>query len=165
MEKCLKFKYIEKNLLKLLSLILDSQPILKYIFYLNNDPQSQPNVTENLLETGHIILTPFNSTILSEQKVCMFINPYSGNLEKQPLSNLVYLIDIVIPSSKWLLSGLGEIRAFRISDEISKLIDKQRVMGITETEITQFKIYKVGDSYSGLSLWIRVNSSTMKGLR
>jgi len=166
MEKSLKFKNIENNLLKILKLITDSQNILKYIYYINSDdPLSESNVTENLIETGYIVLKPFDSTILSQERITLFLNPYEGNFRNSSTSDLMFLVDIIIPNDKWLLNGLGEIRSFRIADEISQLIDQQKVAGLKEPEVTKFKIYKVDDTYSGLTLWIKVNSSSMKGLR
>ena len=165
MKKSFKFKHIENNLLKLLALILTNQNMLKYIYYLDDDPLGQPNVSVNLLDTNNIILTLFDEKILTEQQIKVFLNPLQGNLEYLPLSDLTYTLDIVIPNNKWILHGLGQLRAYRISDEFAQMVDGQMVAGIGETEITRFKTYKVGDSYSGLSLWIRVNSSTMKGLR
>ena len=59
----------------------------------------------------------------------MFVNPTEGNLKRQPLSRLTFLIEVAIPTSKWLLSGLGEIRAFRIADEITQEIDQKIFYG------------------------------------
>ena len=165
MKKSFKFKHIENNLLKLLALILNNQNILKYIYYLDDDPLNQPNVSVNLLETNNIILTLFDENILSEQKIKVFLNPLQGNFDNMPLSDLVYILDIVVPNSKWILHGLGQLRAYRISDEFSQMVDGQMVAGIGETEIIKFKTFKVNDNYSGLSLLISVKSSTMKGLR
>ena len=165
MKKSFKFKHIENNLLKLLALILTNQNMLKYIYYLDDDPLGQPNVSVNLLDTNNIILTLFDEKILTEQQIKVFLNPLQGNLEYLPLSDLTYTLDIVIPNNKWILHGLGQLRAYRISDEFAQMVDGQMVAGIGETEITRFRTYKVGDGYSGLSLWIKINSSTMKGLR
>lgn len=166
MEKSLKFKNIENNLLKLLDIILNNQNILKYIYYINsNNPLSESDVTVNLLETGNIILTPFDPTILTEESIRLFINPLEGSFNASSLSNLTFLIDIILPVGKWIIDGMGQIRCFRLADELSKEIDQQRIMGISECEITKFKIYKVDDTYAGLSLLIKVNSSSMKGLR
>lgn len=165
LEKSLKFKHIENNLLKILALLLESENIKKYLYYLTDNPLIESNVTQNLLETENVILTPFNPTVLSEEKVCLFLNPYSGDFKNSSLSNLEFLIDIIIPSSKWLLNGLGQLRCFRLADEISQLLDQQKIAGMTEVEVTRFKMYKVDDKYSGLTLWIKVNSSSQKGLR
>jgi len=167
MEWSQKFRHIENNLIKLLEVLLSNENLKKYIFYLVNDPISQPNVDVDLLETGHIILNVFDNNILDseEQKVILFINPYEGNLRNQPLSDITFLIDIVVPYQYWLLSGLGQIRPFRIADEIAKDIDQKHVMGIGLCEIERFKIYKLNKDYSGMTLWINVNSSTLKGGR
>jgi hypothetical protein len=164
-EKSFKFKNIEVNLVKLLDLLLDNSNFRKYIYHLADNPLNQSEVSIDLLESGNIVLAPFDEDILDQQRVTIFINPLEGDLRKQPLSSLTFLVDIVVPNSKWLLRDLGEIRAFRIADEISQLVDQKNVLGIGETEISKFRIYKVGKSYSGLSLWITVSSSTMKGLR
>ena len=165
-EKSFKFKNIESNMIRLLYIILENNNIKKYLYYLTDNPLSESNVTTDLIESGHVVLQPFDSKILSQEKVILFLNPYEGNFNKSALSDLMFLVDIIVPQTKWLLSGLGEVRSFRIADEISQLIDQQQgVAGMTKPEITQFKMYKVDDSYSGLSLWIKVNSSAMKGLR
>lgn len=165
MEKSYKFKHIENNLLKLLDVIVNHQPILKYIYYLDDDPLSHSDVEVDLIESGHIVLSPFDPNILNQSMVKVFLNPFEGNLNLMPLSDITFLLDIVVPAKKWLLHGLGQIRAFRIADELAQLIDGQMVAGIGECKITRFKLFKVNNEFSGLTLWIRVNSSTMKGLR
>jgi hypothetical protein len=167
LEKSFKFKHIENNLLKLLGLILGSQNILKYIYYINsNNPLSESDVEISLLESGNIILTPFDPTTLSEESIRVFLNPLEGSFNSLlPISDLTFLIDIILPVNKWLIEGMGQIRCFRLADEISQLLDQQKAMGMTESEITKFRIYKVDDKYAGMSLWIKVNSSAMKGLR
>jgi len=165
MEKSFKFKHIENNLLKLLTIFLSNQNIKKYIYYLNDDPTSQSNVTVDLIENDYIILTMFDETILTEEQIKIFFNPIVGSLKSQPLSEITYIMDIIIPNNYWVLHGLSQIRSFRIADEFAQDIDQQLVAGIGECEITNFKAYKVGKNYSGLSLWIKVCSSSMKGLR
>lgn len=165
MEKSFKFKYIEENLLKLLRILQQNKNFKKYIKYLVDNPLSQSDVTEDLIQTGNIVLTPFDTKILNQQKALLFINPLEGNLKNQPLSNITFLVDIIVPNSKWLLNSLGQIRVFRIADEIAQDVDQKKVMGIGECEVTKFKVFKVNDDYSGLSLWLNVSSSTLKGLR
>jgi hypothetical protein len=165
MEKSFKFKHIENNLLKLLTFFLDNQNIKKYIYHLVDDPISQTNVTIDLIENDYIILTMFDENILTEEQIRIFFNPMSGSLKSQPVSEITYIMDIIIPNNYWVLHGLGQLRAFRIADEFAQDIDQQLVAGIGECEITNFKAYKVGKNYSGLSLWIKVCSASMKGLR
>lgn len=166
MEKSCKFKHIENNLIKLLEVLLSNENLKKYIFYLIDDPLSQPTVDVDLLETNNIILNLFDSNILDERRVTLFINPLEGDLRSQPLSDLTFTIDIVIPYKKWIMGEFGgQLRVFRIADEIAKEIDQKNVMGIGYTEIVRFRLFKVNSDYSGMTLWIKVNSSTLKGAR
>lgn len=166
MEKSCKFKHIENNLIKLLEVLLSNENLKKYIFYLIDDPLSQPTVDVDLLETNNIILNLFDSNILDERRVTLFINPLEGDLRSQPLSDLTFTIDIVIPYKKWIMGEFGgQLRVFRIADEIAKEIDQKNVMGIGDTEIVRFRLFKVNSDYSGMTLWIKVNSSTLKGAR
>jgi len=148
-------------------LLLSSQNIARYIIYLDNDPLdlSKPDVTEDLMSNGNIILTLFDETILTESSVRVFLNPFSGSFKSQPISNITFIMDIIIPNEYWILSGLGQLRSFRIADEFSQLIDQKNVAGLGEVSIENFKSYKVNATYSGLTLFIEVNSSTLKGLR
>lgn len=165
LQKSYKFKHIENNLIKLLYIILSSQPILKYIHYLDDDPQSHADVEVNLLETGNIVLTLFDETVLIEECVKLFLNPLQGDLRKQPLSDITFTLDIVMNNSLWILAGRGELRAYRIADEFAQLVDGKNIAGIGDVEITRFQAFKSGTKYSGLTLLIKVNSSTLKGLR
>jgi len=159
----LKFQHIENNLVKLFTLIYENKNISKYVYYLVDDPLSMPDVTVDLLENGNYLLTVFDDKILEEEKVRIFLNPYSGDLRNIPIGEITYIMDIVVPNAKWILRGLGQIRAFRIADEFSKMVDGQYVAGLGQVNITNFRLFKVNNSYSGISLFIKVNTSTLKG--
>lgn len=147
--------------------MINSQNILRYIYYLDNDPldPSKPNVTANLMTTGNIILTLFDEKILTDSKVKIFLNPFMGNLKTMPLSDITFTMDILVPNTYWILSGMGQLRPYRIADEFAQLVDGQKVAGIGECVVTNFKSYKLNETYSGLTLFIEVNSSSTKGLR
>lgn len=158
-----KFLKIENNLLNLLEVILNSQNILKYIYYIDsNDPLSESDISIDLIENGNIILTLYNEDILSDKNVCLFLNPIRGDLSKQPLSNLDYSLDIIMNTSLWIISGKGELRAYRIADEFAKLVDGKNITGIGDVIITRFESYKLGKDFSGLSLLIKINNTTLK---
>lgn len=163
MNVSLKFQHIENNLVKLFTLIYENKNISKYVYYLVDDPLSMPDVTVDLLENGNYLLTVFDDKVLEEEKVRIFLNPYSGDLRNIPIGEITYIMDIVVPNAKWILRGLGQIRAFRIADEFSKMVDGQYVAGLGQVNITNFRLFKVNNSYSGISLFIKVNTSTLKG--
>ena len=113
---------------------------------------------------GNIILTLFDETVLTNSQVKVFLKPVNGALKSMPLSDIVFTLDIIVPNLYWKLNGMGQIRPYRIADEFAQLVDGQKI-GIGEANITNFKAYKVNATYSGLTLFIEVNSSTTKGLR
>ena len=145
-------------------MLLGSQNISKYIYHLVDDPLSESDVTEDLMGNGNIILTLFDETVLTNSQVKVFLNPFNGSLKSMPLSDIVFTLDIIVPNLYWKLNGMGQIRPYRIADEFAQLVDGQKI-GIGEANITNFKAYKVNATYSGLTLFIEVNSSTTKGLR
>lgn len=164
--KSFKFKHIENNLVKLFSLIYNNQNINKYIYYLNDDPLNFPTVPIDLLEEGNFVLGFYDGSISEIEKIRVFINPISGIFNKHPLSDITYLVEVVLPSRFSILHGRGEIRPMRIFDEISQMIDQQKGIGITEAEITRFRSGRVADTtYCVYSIEISINSSTLKGLR
>lgn len=150
----------------MLSLLLGSQNISRYVYYLDNDPldPSKSDVTVDLLGNGNIILTLFDEKVLTESQVKLFLNPFQGTLKTMPLSDIVFTLDIIVPNLYWILSGMGQLRPYRIADEFAQLVDGQKVAGLGMVNITNFKAYKVNDTYSGLTLFIGVNSSTLKGV-
>jgi hypothetical protein len=118
-----KFRFIENNLVKLFSLIYANPIISKYIYYLNDDPQSMPDVPIDLMENGNYFLNLFDGNITEEYKIRLFLNPVLGNFSKQPLSDITYLLEIVVPNKYMVLNGRGELRCILILDEISQMID------------------------------------------
>ena len=150
--------------MKLLSLLLESKNISKYIYHLVDDPLSESDVTEDLMGNGNIILTLFDETVLTNSQVKVFLNPFNGSLKSMPTSDIVFTLDIIVPNLYWKLNGMGQIRPYRIADEFAQLVDGQKVAGMGEVNITNFKAYKVNATYSGLTLFIEVNSSTLKGV-
>lgn len=166
MESSMKLENIEKHLIDILTLIDSNQNIKRYLKYLSDSPleitQSQPDIEESLINEN-IILTPFNENILEESKVFLFFNPFQGNLSSFSVGKEIYTIDIVTHLNKWLLSGEGKIRTFRIGSEISKMIDSKDVTGVGKVTLDNFKVFK-NDKYAGLTLWIKVNSSSSKSI-
>lgn len=162
----MKFKHIENNLVKLFSLIYSNQNINKYIYYLNDDPISSPTVPVDLLEEGNFVLGFFDGTISEQENIKLFLAPLSGILNRYPLSEIIYLVEVVLPNRYSILHGRNEIRPMRIFDEISQMIDQQRGIGIAEAEITRFRSGRISETnYCVYSIEISINSSTQKGLR
>ena len=163
MSSSLKFENIESNLVKLYELLISNQNISKFTYYLVDDPLSiSADVPVNLKDEGYYLLTVFDNSIPETEKVRIFLNPYSGNLRKIGTGEIIYQMDIVVPNTKWVLNGMGQLRPFRISNEFNKMVDGKPVSGIGSVNVEGFRTFKVDDNYSGLSLFINTTALTIK---
>ena len=126
----LKFEHIESNLVKLFTLLQSNQNIAKYVYYLVDDPLSKPDVVVDLYEQENYLLTIFDEAIPESEKVRIFLNPYVGSFKNLGIGDISYEMDIVVPKSKWLLKGMGKLRAFCIANEFNKMVDGKPVAGI-----------------------------------
>lgn len=159
----MKFNHIEKHLMDILNLICMNQKIKRYLKYLSEDPltvrSAQPDIQDDLINEN-ILITPFHEKALKDDKALMFINPNEGNLEYDDIGEEMYTIDIVLPVAHWRLHDTGELRVFRIAAEIAKLIDGKEVTGIGKVNITKFKCLELSESFAGITISVKVNTST-----
>lgn len=165
----LKFKQIESNLSNILTTIVVNQNLLRYVIYLSESIGDNPldtNKTDIILDdsimSNSFLLTPTDPSIMTNEVVKIFINPLSGNLKPRPLGKDVYVIDIVVPLRYWTLKGLGLLRPFRIAHEISTKIDGLNIAGFGQVEITDYKVSRINDKFSCLTLFVEVKSATIK---
>lgn len=165
MEKSYKFRNTEENMKKILRILLENEDFKKYIFYLDGNPLAQPDVTENLLKSGHILLQPFDPDILEEQRITVFFYPADFNLRKLPLTDVTYLFIICIPTKYWLLEGFGDMRAVRIADEILMDIDQQPVAGVADVRADSGRLLAINKNHVGISLSVHVSNVGLKGMR
>lgn len=167
-----KFRKIEENLLKMISLMAESQNLLRYIKYLSNSPLElsyydentnttiqQPNLDFTLIEDGNLILTPFDPTVLEKIKLKIFFNPLDSNFNDEAIAENIYSFDIVCPIQHWVVKGQGQLRPYRIADELAQLIDDKDVAGVGKVKITRQRRERYTDDYSIVSLIIRVKNS------
>lgn len=168
MEVSMKLDKVEEHLLDMLIPINDNQKIKRYIKYLSNTPlevtPEQPDIEDSLIY-DNILITPFSDKVLTESKVLLFFNPIDGNLEPEIVGDEIYTLDIIVPITYWVLQGQGKIRVFRIGSEIAKIVDGQDITGVGKVKLKRFKCYKVNDNYAGMTLFIEVKTTTVKGLR
>lgn len=166
MSASLKFKFIEKSLLDILSLIVSNQNLLRYIKYLDNDPlnPSHPNIDDSLINTN-IFISPFDESIADGLEVKVFFYPAKSNLRSNVLGKHTFLFDIVCPIQYFLLPGMGMIRPIRIADELAQVIDQKLITGIGETTILEANLFRLSNDsdYIIYSLPIEVNSTAIKG--
>lgn len=167
----LKFNFIGKNTMKIAKELSKNQNFLRYLKYLDDTPLDieKPNISPTKIiynpknKDGVIYLTKYNTRVLNDMQITLFINPLENRGSyNSAVGKNGYAIDIIIPHTYWVLHGRGELRPFLIAHEISKSIDQQRITGIGETIIYNWKSYPIDDIYAGLTLFIEVGTTLAK---
>lgn len=161
----LKFKHISMNVTKLILAVITNQNFLRYVSYLDHeDPLSsqRDDISPLDVKDDNFILTKFNDKILRESKIVIFFNPYEGSFTHRASNVSTYTMDIIVPYDYWIIEDTGELRAYSIAHEIAKVIDQKNVAGIGLVDIASWESYKVNNSFSGLTLAIRVTDGTVK---
>lgn len=163
-ENSIKFSNIESSVVDIFTLILQSQNIRRYLKYMDNDPLSVSNddITETLVDEN-IFLKPYSDILISTDaaECYLFAGNLFGTVDSYPSSGITLKFVVCCPNEYWVLSGKGQIRPFRIADEISKLIDSEHITGIGRTEITSFSVTPLNDNkYSALDFDVKINIST-----
>lgn len=168
MNASLKFKFVGQNTFKLLMPIITNQNILRYIKYFNEIDPLSPTLADintrevNLIADKTVVLTPFDTSVLTEEQIKIFFNPTKIDFGDGDdiLNTVYYRIHIIVPTSKWVMNGSGQFLAYCISHEIAKEVDNKNIAGIGKVNIVgQADEGKVTDTFSGLTFKIAVNSA------
>lgn len=164
----LKFKHISDNTNKLVSALLDNQDFLKWITYLEDDPISEPDI-ENVYALGNIlgnrlILTEFNEKILDKRKIVVFLTPFKGTPHRgKVLADDVYEMNIVMPNEYSYIYPYRLDRRGEIARQVAISLDQKRVAGIGEVEVgADYNMYKINETYVGMTLFITVTNGSTK---
>lgn len=171
----IKFRDIANHEITIARYIYENQSILRYMYYLSNDPLSDKTINDKgeivlqpdldiTFDEAHISLQSYDEKILSTKHCSMFIYPLHGTMYKRKtLGDITYAIDIICPKDFQMLWDTTEYRDFCIADEIAEMIDGKMVTGIGDVEILDWKSGRLEKDYTYLSLFVNVKNFTVKG--
>jgi len=172
-------KYVDDHIQKILAPLRTSQEFLRLIYYLsefqsplepyffdeNGNRVLQPDITktwQELISDKSIVLTLFNSTILTKEKVTVFfahlLSKYDDNSNFN--DDTIYEMNIVVPYNKIMIPNTIQQRHNRIAKVVCELIDNQPIAGIGNVFCIHVSTYKENDDYEGLCLRFKVNDFT-----
>lgn len=146
--------------------MLTNQDLLRYIHYLGDyNPLDKALEDVSLIQVKqqNFMLTPFNPEILSNTKIMLFLNPFSGRFGKNVEADDVYTLDILVPYDYWIIGDTSEIRVYSIAHQIAKSIDQKNIAGVGNVVIASYKAYKVDDTFAGVTLFLEVINASYKG--
>lgn len=166
-----KFQHIGINGMKIIFELIRNQNFLRYIKYLDVSNPLDKNLPDipcsGIINDGKndgcIYPLPFSDKILIETSVILFFNPHLPNRLQNIVSEDVYTLDIIVPNQYWYIYSIGAWRPYLIIYEVAQSIDRKRIAGLGDVEIIKVSTpYKAADGYSGVTIFIKVNSSTIK---
>lgn len=174
-----KFKYIDDHITKILTPLKTSQEFLRLIYYLSEfqsplEPYffdesgnkiMQPDIIktwQQLISDKTIVLTLFNSTILTKEKVTIFFSYLLAKYDDNSLFNddVIYEMNIVVPYNKVMIPNTIQQRHHKIANAVCQLIDNQPIAGVGNVFCIHASTYKENDDYEGLCLRFKVNDFT-----
>jgi len=144
---------------KMAAYICQIQNVLRYIYYLDNEPLdiNKEDVKEKTIEE-QIHTIPFNPDLLTENKVQLFIHIYDGSLEKVPLAQYNFNIDIIVPTKYWKMNNNTKTRGIQIAYEVLKEIE-QKNFGLGKNKGKRFRIATIDNKFIIFHLAVFVDSS------
>jgi hypothetical protein len=175
--KSQKFKFLDDNIQKILAPLLRNQTFLRMVYNLNSYPLEkqyykdstlvlQPDIItpyQNMMSDGHMVLTLFNQSVLSEQKVMIFLShlrsPFTDGLSIT--SESTYAITIVVPYIYVALPITHEQRQHIIAREICNELDGQKITGIGNIYCTLGSEAKINDTYQAFDILLKVTNSNV----
>lgn len=147
--------------MKILFYLLSNQNLKRYIKYLDDDPlnKTKADITDDLISSGSIILTPYDINILTDAKVKIFFYPNRGINYDNVQGIDRYICDIIVPLQYWILKGQGKTRPYSIAYEIAQMIDGKDI-GIGEANIPDnWFLHPVNENFAGLCMYIDIKNA------
>ena len=142
-----------ENLQKIVGQLLKDQTLLKYLYYEDKDPLSQPDLT-----TEQIQKEVFNKLVNivpripphDHAKSVISLRVLSGtqNSDNSEFRNVIFVIDVFVPLSQWIIKS-DNLRPFLILGQIQKDLKGKKVNGLGRIEGGDFELSLITDETIG----------------
>lgn len=125
---------IGENLQKIISRLMDNQNLLKYLYYSDKDPLSNPDLTDEQIKKEVfekiIKVTPRIGSKETAQSLILVRCSQGSRLGANSEFKLInFIIEIYVPDTQWLIKGQN-LRPFAIMGEIQKSLDGKLINGL-----------------------------------
>jgi len=138
--------------------LLDSQDLLKCLFYNTRDALSKTNLTDNqkynlinqdILVDTRIFFSPSPTITITEEQTQLRIFMSSFSPDNLYLGKAVFDFQIIVHENLWLLNNTKQ-RPIVIIQEILKKLNDISVSGLGNLRLTNpIKIVKFADNFTG----------------
>ncbi len=125
---------IGENLQKIISRLMDNQNLLKYLYYSDKDPLSNPDLTDEQIKKEIfekiVKVTPRIGSKETAQSLILVRCSQGSRLGANSEFKLInFIIEIYVPDTQWLIKGQN-LRPFAIMGEIQKSLDGKLINGL-----------------------------------
>lgn len=125
---------IGENLQKIISRLMDNQNLLKYLYYSDKDPLSNPDLTDEQIKKEIfekiIKVTPRIGSKETAQSLILVRCSQGSRLGANSEFKLInFIVEIYVPNTQWLIKGQN-LRPFAIMGEIQKSLDGKLINGL-----------------------------------
>ena len=135
--------------------LLSSQNLCKYLYYDIAEPLTQPDFDDtSILLFDRIHPTPIVPTVTDSAKSFITIVQDEFSLARTntafKISKIVF--NVLCHIDLWMMPGTGKIRPYTILNEIDKLFNEQRVLGIGKLQFSNGRWIVVNDKWQGYQI-------------
>lgn len=125
---------IGENLQKIISRLMDNQNLLKYLYYSDKDPLSNPDLTDEQIKKEVfekiVKVTPRIGSKETAQSLILVRCSQGSRLGTNSEFKLInFIVEIYVPDTQWLIKGQN-LRPFAIMGEIQKSLDGKLINGL-----------------------------------
>lgn len=139
--------------------LLSSQDLCKYLYYDITEPLTQPDFDDtSILLLDRIYPIPIVPTTIDSAKSLITIVQDDFSLAKTntAFKTSKIIFNVLCHIDLWMMTGTGKIRPYSILNEIDKLFNEQRVLGIGKLKFSNGRWITVSEKWQGYQISYKV---------
>jgi len=157
------FDFLSPALLDILNQAVQSQNLVKYLYYNTQTPLQGADITDvSSLLYNQVFPSPFDTTI--EQEDCSQLRVFyqTGKIQNDMVvDNINVIFDIIVAKSLWLINdgnGNSQVRPYMIMSELEKQFRNQSVGRAGRLLFQSFDHIMVDKMFNGIRLTARMTT-------
>ncbi len=155
-----RFAELNKNIGSVVATLLSSQNLCKYLYYTNDTPLTQPDITDTkVLLFKNIYPTPIIPQVQDEVKslLTIVLDGFALNRTNSAVKSSKIIFNLLTHIDIWPMTGTGLLRPYAILNEIDELFNGSRIVGIGRTFFESGNWISVNDKFQGYRLVYKID--------
>ena len=151
-----RFEVVGEDIFAILERITSDQDLLKLIKYMDKDPLSHPDLTENEIDellNKNILITPkiLDTTIDLNNYIVILLNDYEVDRTNDEFKQVSIQFNVICPIEKWIINQKN-LRPYMMMNRIDKLFNKKQLAGIGNLRFARAVPMELSPELSGYAL-------------